>query len=240
MFLRQAGTDIEVFPLPCMIYAIQLYIVFRTRDNLLLLTDRSMIVSCDHAGIIATSKIIKNGGVVIFPTDTVYGIGCDPFNEMAVRKIYKIKGRQASKQLPVLGLSIFELSKIAIFDELSRKFASKFWPGPLTLILDVKEEKIAKSLGLDEKIAVRVPNHPCTLEILKECKLLVGTSANLSGQLPASDVAEILEKLDGYDILLDGGNIQNPVESTILQVTENKFHIVRKGKISEKELLRLV
>ncbi len=174
---------------------------------------------------------------MVFPTDTVYGIGCDPFNEAAVRKIYKIKGRQGSKQLPVLGFSIFELSKIAVFDEISRKFASKFWPGPLTLILDVKDEKIAKSLGLDEKIAVRVPNHPCTLELLKECKLLVGTSANLSGHPAASDSAAILNELEGYDILLDGGTIQNSVESTIVQVSGNKFFMVRKGKISEKELL---
>jgi len=199
-----------------------------------------MIVSCDHAGIITATKAVKKGGIVVFPTDTVYGIGCDPFNEEAVKKIYKIKGRQESKQLPVLGSSIFEISKIAVFDELSRKFASKFWPGPLTLILEVKEEKIARSLGLDKKIAVRVPNHPCTLDLLKECKILVGTSANLSGQPPASDSADIIEKLDGYDVLLDGGVIQNSVESTIVQVTGDKFHIVRKGRIGEKELLALV
>jgi len=108
------------------------------------------------------------------------------------------------------------------------------------LILDVKEEKIAKSLGLDKKIAVRVPNHSCTLELLKECKLLVGTSANLSGQPPASNPTEIVEKLDGYDVLLDGGVIQNSVVSTIVQVTGDKFHIVRKGRIDEKELLALV
>ena len=199
-----------------------------------------MIVSCDHAGIITASKAVKKGGIVVFPTDTVYGIGCDPFNEEAVKKIYKIKGRQESKQLPVLGSSIFEISKIAVFDELSRKFASKFWPGPLTLILEIKEEKIAKSLGLDKKIAVRVPNHPCTLDLLKECKILVGTSANLSGQPPASNSADIIEKLDGYDVLLDGGVIQNSAESTIVQVTGNKFHIIRRGRIGEKELLALV
>ncbi|MDE1762992.1 MAG: threonylcarbamoyl-AMP synthase [Thaumarchaeota archaeon] len=199
-----------------------------------------MIVSCNRDGISMASRIIKSGGIAVFPTDTVYGIGCDPFNSKAVETIYKIKGREGSKQLPVLGLSIFEISKIAVFDKLSQRFASRFWPGPLTLILDVKEEKIAKSLGLDKKIAVRVPNHPCVLELLKECKLLVGTSANPSGQPSAADSTEVIEKLSGYDILLDGGSIPNPVESTIVRVAGDRFDIIREGKISEKELLSLV
>ncbi|MGI0046400.1 MAG: L-threonylcarbamoyladenylate synthase [Nitrosotalea sp.] len=199
-----------------------------------------MIVPCDHNGIIMASNAVKKGGIVIFPTDTVYGIGCDPFNDKAVRMIYRIKGRESSKQLPVLGFSISEISKIAIFDKLSERFAARLWPGPLTLILDVKEEKIAESLGLDKKIAVRVPSHPCTSKLLKECKILVGTSANLSGQPFAADSKEIIGKLEGYDILLDGGKISNPVESTIVEVIENKFRIVREGKISEKELLALV
>ena len=177
---------------------------------------------------------------MIFPTDTVYGIGCDPYNEKAVRMIYRIKGREGSKQLPVLGFSIYEISKIAVLDKLSERLASRFWPGPLTLILDVKEERIYKSLGLDKKIAVRVPNHPCTLKLLKECKLLVGTSANLSGQPSAADSSEIIGKLEEYDVLLDGGRITDPVESTIVEVVGENLRIIRHGKISEKELLALV
>ncbi len=199
-----------------------------------------MIVSCDQDGIAAAYEAVKNGGIVVFPTDTVYGIGCDPFNEKAVRAIYRIKGREGSKQLPVLGSSIIDISKIAILDELSNRLASKFWPGPLTLILPIKEKKIAKSLGLGKKIAVRVPNHPCVLELLKKCGLLVGTSANLSGQRSPADATEIIGKLEGYDVLLDGGAIQNSVESTIVEVIGNKLHMVRKGKISEEELLSLV
>lgn len=199
-----------------------------------------MKVPCDHDGIMSAFKIFKKGGVIVFPTDTVYGIGCDPFNEEAVKKIYKIKGRQESKQLPVLGFSIFEISKIAVFNELSRRLASKFWPGPLTLILPVKEEKIARTLGLDKKIAVRMPDNPCVMGLLSKCKLLVGTSANRSGQPPAGDAAEIVANLDGYDILLDGGKIANPVESTIVEVAEEKIHMVRRGKITEKEIMALV
>jgi L-threonylcarbamoyladenylate synthase len=199
-----------------------------------------VISPCDHNGIIMASKIVKKGGIVVFPTDTVYGIGCDPFNSKAVRTIYRIKGREESKQLPVLGFSIYEISKIAIFDELSMRFAAKFWPGPLTLILGIKEEKIAKSLGLDEKIAVRVPSHPCTLKLLKECKLLVGTSANIAGHPSSTDSHEIIKELKGYDMLLDGGKIPNSVDSTIIEVVGSGFLVMREGKVSEKELRALV
>lgn len=195
-----------------------------------------MKVPCNHDGIMAAAKTVKNGGIVAFPTDTVYGIGCDPYSQKAVKKIYAIKRRNAQKQLPVLGFSIFDISKVAIFDEQSRDLASKYWPGPLTLVLPLKDDKIAEVLGLKGKIAVRIPSHPCALALLKECKLLVGTSANVSGQKAASNAAELADGLAGFDLLLDGGEISNPVESTIVEFTDKGLHILRKGKISEKEL----
>ncbi len=133
-----------------------------------------MILPCNESGIKDACDSIKKGGVVVFPTDTVYGIGCDPYNKDAINKIYKIKGREKTKQLPVLAYSKKEIKKIAYLDENSEKISDKFWPGPLTLILKVKDKKIEESLGLEGKIAVRIPNHPCMLALLKECKLLVG------------------------------------------------------------------
>lgn len=199
-----------------------------------------MIVPCNEKGIRKASGIVKRGGIVVFPTDTVYGVGCDPRNIQAVRTIYRIKGRDKSKHLPVLGYSLAEISKIAVFDQLSKKIAEKFWPGPVTLVLKIKDHEIARSLVLTNKIAVRVPNHPCTLALLKECKLLVGTSANRSGFPPFSDAKDIVDKLEGYDVLLNGGKITDPTESTVIEVRENGLKIIRSGKISEKELLALV
>ena len=199
-----------------------------------------MIVSCNEDGLKRASNIVKNGGTVVFPTDTVYGLGCDPRNPQAVQAVYRIKGREQSKQFPILGFSVKEISKIAFFDNLSKKIADKFWPGPVTLLLRIKDTEIARSLNLTNKIAVRVPDHPCALALLKECKILVGTSANPSGLSPSGDVKEIMNKLGGYDILLDGGKIIDPVESTIVEVNENQLKILRSGKISEEELLAVV
>jgi L-threonylcarbamoyladenylate synthase len=199
-----------------------------------------VIVFCNEEGIRRASSIVKKGGTVIFPTDTIYGLGCDPHNPQAVQAIYRIKGRDESKHLPVLGFSVTEISKIAYLDKLSKKIAENFWPGPLTLVLRVRDYEIEKSLNLTNKIAVRIPNHPCALALLRECKLLVGTSANRSGSLPFGDSSEIIGKLKGYDILLDGGKITNPTESTIVEVNDNRLKIIRAGKISKQELLDLL
>jgi L-threonylcarbamoyladenylate synthase len=196
-----------------------------------------VILPCNESGIKDAYDTIKKGGVVVFPTDTVYGIGCDPYNKNAVNRIYKIKGREKMKQLPVLAYSKKVIKEIAFFDEISEKIANKFWPGSVTLILKVKDIKIEESLGLEDKIAVRVPNHPCVLSLLKKCRLLVGTSANFSGQSSFDDSKEVARKFSGYDILLDGGKISDSGESTIIEVLGNELKIVRKGKIKLESLV---
>ena len=195
-----------------------------------------MIVTCDPSGIKMAITTIRNGGLVVFPTDTVYGLGCDPRNQKAVQSIFKIKKRKESKQLPVLGYSKKEISKIAVFDDTSIKIADRFWPGQITLVLKLKDEEIKKSMNFDDKIAVRVPNHPCALSLLKECKLLVGTSANFSGLPAFSDSKKVLESFSGYDVFLDGGIISNTVESTIVEVVDGKLKILRQGNVTKKEL----
>lgn len=196
-----------------------------------------MILSCNENGIKTSYEIIQKGGVIVFPTDTVYGIGCNPYNHDAVNKIYKIKGREKIKHLPVLAYSKKDIQEIAFFDEISERIADKFWPGPITLILKVKDKKIEASLDLKGKIAVRVPNHPCILSLLKECRLLVGTSANFSGESSFDDSKEIVNKFSGYEALLDAGKIANSGESTIVEAIDNELKIVREGKIKRESLI---
>jgi Sua5/YciO/YrdC/YwlC family protein len=152
-------------------------------------------VNCDKEGIEKTSQIIKNGGIVIFPTDTVYGIGCNPYNINSIKKIYEIKSREKIKSLPVLAHSLDIVKEIASIDGFTEKIMKKYWPGPLTLILKLTDQKLKKSLNLENKIAVRIPDSKCTLKLLEKCGLLVGTSANISGNSSYTNPDECLKIL---------------------------------------------
>ena len=196
-----------------------------------------MKISCKDDDVQKAASAISDGAVIVFPTDTVYGLGCNPYNRDAVLSLYEIKKREKTKPFPVIGYSKEELERIAEFNKLEEKIAEKFWPGAITLILKVKDKDIQKSLSLDEKIAVRVPNNKCALALLKECKLLVGTSANISGTEPFSDPKECNENLTGYDLFMDGGIISSKGESTIVEIENNDVKILRKGGIS-KEMIK--
>ena len=196
-----------------------------------------MIVKCDSVGINIVKKSLQKDGVIIFPTDTVYGIGCDPYNTKAIKRIYKIKGRDEKKSLPVLGYSKNELDKIVFFDEKSSKLADRFWPGKLTLVLKIKDEKLKEAMNLSDKIAVRVPDNKCILSLLKECKLLIGTSANISGNSSLIDSKDCNQMLSNYDILIDHGKIHSDGESTIVEINDNKLSMIRIGSILEEDIL---
>ena len=195
-----------------------------------------MKVNCDNDGIKKVVEIFKNGGVIVFPTDTVYGIGCDPYNENAVKKIYEIKSRDKIKSLPVLAYSIDIVKQIVMMDKLTEKIVEKYWPGPLTLILKLKDQKLKKSLNLEEKIAIRIPNSECTLKLLKECNLLVGTSANVSGDSSFTDPQKCIENLKNYDAFVDGGTITSKGESTIIEIENEKIRIIRQGVLKKEDI----
>ena len=198
-----------------------------------------MKVNCDKEGIEKASQIINQGGIAVFPTDTVYGIGCNPYNRDAVRKIYEIKSRDISKPFPVLVYSKEIAERIAFFDEFTKKIVEKFWPGTLTIILKLTDAELKKSLNVTDKIAVRVPNHKCTLELLKKCNFLVGTSANISGQSSFTNPDECFNNIQKYDVFVDGGIITSKTESTIIEIENEKIKIIREGSLSYEEISEL-
>ncbi len=195
-------------------------------------------MKCDKDGINIAVKTIKNGGIIVFPTDTVYGIGCDPYNQKAIKSIYQIKKRVHSKSFPVLGLSKKELLEVAIFDDKANKIADKYWPGQITLVLKLRDNKLKQILNLDDKIAVRVPNNECVLAILKECKLIIGTSANISGSQSFKDPEECIKNISGFDLFVDGGIISSKGESTVIEI-DKELKVKRQGVISEEEIMEL-
>ena len=196
-----------------------------------------MKVNCNDEGIRKSVEIIENGGVIIFPTDTVYGVGCNPYDVNAVKKIYEIKSREKIKSLPVLASSIQIVKQISIIDEFTEKIIKKYWPGPLTLILKLKDKNLKKSLNLEDKIAVRIPNSECTLKLLNKCNLLVGTSANISGDSSFTDPQECMKNVKNYDVFVDGGTITSKGESTIIEIENEKIHIIREGALKKEDIV---
>jgi L-threonylcarbamoyladenylate synthase len=193
-------------------------------------------LDCNEEGIMKTSQIIKEGGIAIFPTDTVYGIGCNPYNVNSVKKIYKIKSRSEVKPLPVLVYSLDIVKQITSIDKFTEKIIKKYWPGPLTLILKLTDEKLKKSLNLENKIAVRIPDSKCTLKLLEKCGLLVGTSANISGNSSYTDPDECLKNIKNYDVFLNGGTITSKGESTIIEIQNDGIKIIREGALKMEDI----
>jgi L-threonylcarbamoyladenylate synthase len=194
-------------------------------------------LDCDDEGIKKTSQIIEKGGIVVFPTDTVYGIGCNPYNENSVKKIYEIKSRTELKSLPVLAYSLDVVKEIALIDEFTEKIIEKYWPGPLTLILELTDQKLKKSLNLGNKIAVRIPDSKCTLKLLEKCKLLVGTSANISGNSSYTNPDECIKNIKNYDMFLNGGIITSKGESTIIEIENKEIKIIREGVLKREDIV---
>jgi L-threonylcarbamoyladenylate synthase len=195
-----------------------------------------MKMDCNEKGIEKTWQVIKKGGIAIFPTDTVYGIGCNPYNINAVKKIYEIKSREKIKSLPVLAYSLDIVKEITCIDSFTEKIIKKYWPGPLTLILKLTDEKLKKSLKLDKKIAVRIPDSKCTLKLLEKSGLLVGTSANISGNSAYTNPDECIKNIKNYDIFLNGGRITSKGESTIIEIENEKIKMIREGVLKIKDI----
>ena len=196
-----------------------------------------MKLNCNEEGIEKTSQIIEKGGIVVFPTDTVYGIGCNPYNLNSVKKIYEIKSRTEIKSLPVLAYSLEIVKEITLIDKFTEKIIKKYWPGPLTLILTLTDQKLKKSLKLQNKIAVRIPDSKCTLKLLKKCKLLVGTSANISGNSSHTNPDECIKNIKNYDIFLNGGTITSKGESTIIEIEDEEIKIIREGVLKIEDIM---
>lgn len=196
-------------------------------------------LDCSREGIERCAAIVKAGGVVVFPTDTIYGIGCDPYNDAAVGRIFLIKGRDEGKPLPVLVGNLSIAEELGSLGPVGRALAAKFWPGALTIVAPLADSRIsAKVTGGKNSVALRVPASACAQELLARCRCLVGTSANPSGGRPSKIAREVVESgLSGYDALLAGKEIPIGAESTIIDVAGSKPTIVREGAIRAEYIM---
>jgi L-threonylcarbamoyladenylate synthase len=196
------------------------------------------------------AKALKDGHLVAFPTETVYGLGADATNEKAVSRIYTVKGRPTDHPLIVHISSINQLDKWAInIPDYAVKLAKEFWPGPMTLIL--KRSKLAKDFitGGQENVGLRVPNQPVALSLLSEFELLGGLgiaapSANRFGAVSPTCSDAVADELGKYfestDLILDGGTCEVGIESTIINCLSSSPSIIRPGAITLEMISEVV
>jgi L-threonylcarbamoyladenylate synthase len=197
------------------------------------------VYQCNKRGhTLKCASIVKTGGVIVYPTDTVYGIGCNPYLEEAVERIFEIKGRNKTNPFPILASNLQDIEKIALLGKIGKQLAKIFWPGALTIISTLIDTRISTKVTAGKTtVGVRVPDNKCAVALLKHCKYLVGTSANKSGENPSNSISEvILSSLRGFDAILDGGNIRQGSASTILDLSGRVPKIIREGAITSEEI----
>jgi L-threonylcarbamoyladenylate synthase len=183
-------------------------------------------------------KIIKSGGVVIYPTETLYGLGANALDNRAVRKVFEIKGRDFRKPVSIAFSNLRDAKKYVKFDSISLKLAKKFLPGPLTLILPLKK-KLPKSLTQEKnEIGIRIPNNKTALEIIKRSGVpLTATSANLSGGKDPITAKEAIKQIGKkVDLVLDAGKCKYRKGSTVVKIIDG-IEIIREGVIGTRKIM---
>ena len=186
-------------------------------------------------------ELLRSGGLVAFPTDTVYGVGALAFDGLAVESIYTAKDRPAEKAIPVLIGDLDDLAKVSLdVPEIALRLAVRFWPGPLTLVVP-KHPDLPEIVSAAPTVGVRVPDHPVARALLRAAGPMVVTSANLSGQPSPSTAQEVFAQLGGrIALILDGGKTPGGLPSTVVNCAGAEPQILREGPISGEEIFTIL
>ena len=189
----------------------------------------------------AAGFLMKQGGVVVYPTETVYGLGCVPSDTDASQRVCEIKQR-ADKPLPLICADIVAARKIVEMDSAAEKLAARFWPGPLTMVLPTK---VKYSMWVNHgasTLGVRVSPHPVASMLAKEAGgVIVSTSANISGDEPAMSASEARDIFGKkVDIIIDGGRSQGGESSTVVDLTGEEVWLLRKGPVKGEDIMAVL
>lgn len=199
---------------------------------------KTEIISANEPGaLLLAEELVRQGGMVAFPTDTVYGLGVSAFDPQGIEQLYVVKERENRKAIAVLLSSAAELGKVtAAMSDIARRLAERFWPGPLTLVVP-RHPDLPGNLSPLATIGVRVPDHPLALALIARTGPLAATSANLSGGANTSTAQEVFTQLSGrIPLILDGGKTPGGSPSTVVDCTTGTLVILRQGPISSPEL----
>jgi len=200
---------------------------------------KTEIVSASSSSAIPRAlKILKAGGLVAFPTDTVYGVGALAFDGKAVESIYIAKDRPVEKAILILIGDSDDLEKVGIdIPDSAHQLASRFWPGPLTILVP-KRADLPEAISATSTVGVRVPDHDVARALLRAAGPMAVTSANISGKPNPVTAQEVFEQLAGrIALIIDGGKTPGGVPSTLVDCTMSELKVLREGPISLEELI---
>ncbi len=182
------------------------------------------------------AKIVNEGGIIAYPTDTVYGLGCNPKNERSVERLFEIKKRE-NKAIPILFNNEENIEKFVYLTEQEKWIGKKFWPGALTIISRIRENVNLPSLIHQNSgyIGVRIPKSEIALKLIEKCGgCITGTSANISGEASSRNMLQVKKAFgDKIDYIVDGGELKAK-ESTIIKIEGNKVIFLREGELKNQ------
>ena len=200
---------------------------------------RTEVISASSPGAIQKAlEVLRNGGLVAFPTDTVYGVGALAFDGSAIESIYAAKDRPIEKAIPILIGDMADLERVGMdIPESARQLAARFWPGPLTVLVP-KRPDLPEAVSATATVGVRVPDHEVARALLREAGPMAVTSANISGAQSPITAQEVQEQLGGrIRLILDGGSTPGGVPSTLVDCTTPELRLLREGPLSLEELI---
>lgn len=205
------------------------------------MTETKMVKAGDRQSLELASEIALRGGLVAFPTDTVYGLGTGAFNQEAVERLYSVKGRSADKPIPILLADVYALEQV-VQDPAAeiRLLAQAFWPGPLTMVLP-KVAGLPAAISAEPTVGVRVPDHEFARALLARVGPMAVSSANRSGAAVTRTPREVMAQLSGrVELVVDGGISPGGEPSTVISFSDHGVQILRQGPISHGEIERVL
>jgi L-threonylcarbamoyladenylate synthase len=202
------------------------------------LSEPRIFPSADRESVDEAVRRLRGGGLVCYPTDTVYGIGAAAGDEGAVRRLFAVKGRPLTKAVPLLLAEAADAARVAQVTPLAKTLATNFWPGPLTIVMRKAETYRSVALAGSATVALRVPDHLMVRSIVRGIgEPITGTSANRAGAPAPVSAAEVaLQMGEMVDLIIDGGRSRPRVESTVIDITGEGPEILREGAVSREEV----
>lgn len=195
---------------------------------------KTELLPADHpVALNHTVDVLRHGGLIAFPTDTVYGLASLPFQAEHVERLYAAKGRNSSRAIAILVGRVADLPQVTTeMGEIAQRLAERFWPGPLTLVVP-KNPRLPEVLSPNATVGVRMPDHPFALALLRATGPLAVTSANRSGMENTLTAEEVMTQLGGrIHLVLDGGRVPGCVPSTVVDCTCTELVVLREGPVS--------